>query len=53
MNVKLARFTICTAILILFLSIGLGARAQSTAPANRRPPRSRQPLLPIRRPRVC
>ena len=34
MNVKLARFTICTAILILFLSIGLGARAQSTAPAK-------------------
>ena len=34
MNVKLARFTIGTAVLILFLTIGLNSRAQSTTPAT-------------------
>jgi lysophospholipase L1-like esterase len=34
MNVKLARFTIGTAVLILFLAIGLSARAQSITPAT-------------------
>jgi hypothetical protein len=34
MNVRLCRFTIPTAVLILFLAIGLNSRAQSTTPAK-------------------
>ena len=37
MNVKLCRFTIPAAVVILFLAIGLNSRGQSTAPAPANP----------------
>ena len=43
MNVKLCRFAVPTAVLILFLAIGLNSRAQSTAPAPAKPAASTNP----------